>query len=348
MTREQLRGSLAGLGAAALFGASAPLSKLLLPSMSPLMLAALLYLGAGVALTVVLAFRGQSLEAPLRRADRRPLAGILLLGGVVAPVLMLAGLQRTTGVAGSLLLNLEGPFTILLALAVFREHAGPRALAASALIVGAGALLSIQPGAIDGHWTAALLIGGACACWAIDNNLSQRLSLRDPVAVVRVKALGAGALNLGVALVAGERLPGWFGLTCALLLGSASYGLSIVLDMHALRRLGAAREAAYFATAPFVGALLAIPLLGDRPTLLQAIAAGGMVLGVVLLLRDPHDHLHSHDAMEHEHLHSHDEHHRHDHRPDDPKGEPHSHIHRHVPLLHDHPHFPDLHHRHRH
>ena len=350
---ETARGAACGLAAAALFGASAPVSKLLLPSASPLVLSSLLYLGAGIALSIVLALRSRTVEAPLRTADWTLLAIIAVLGGAVAPVLMLSGLRRTTGVAGSLLLNLEAPFTIFLALAFFREHAGAKVLAAAALIVAGGALLGVP--ATDGlaqvDPLGAALIAGACACWAIDNNLSQRLSSRDPLTTVRIKALSAGVLTLVLAIAFGESRPVWPVIAGALLLGSASYGLSIVLDMYALRLLGAAREAAFFATAPFVGALLAIPLLGDRPTMLQAGAAMVMIAGVVLLARERHRHLHTHDPAEHEHVHVHDDHHQHAHDPElgaIAADEPHSHPHRHAALTHDHPHTPDIHHRHRH
>ena len=126
--------------------------------------------------------------------------------------------------------------------------------------------------------------------------------------------------------------------------------MSLLLDMHALRLLGAAREAAYFATAPFIGALLAIPLLAERPGLAEAAAGLVMVAGVVLLARERHSHLHTHEPVEHEHLHVHDEHHQHDHDHDHDHPaqgtSPHSHRHRHEPITHEHPHLPDLHHRH--
>ncbi len=183
----------------------------------------------------------------------------------------------------------------------------------------------------------------------MDNNLTQRLSLKDPVAVVRIKALGAGACMLAIALAAGQqRLPGPGVLAAALALGAASYGLSIVLDMYALRLLGAAREAAYFATAPFLGALAALPLLGERLSPTQLLGGAAMALGVVLLVRERHGHLHTHELLEHEHLHVHDEHHQHEHPGMTDVTGPHSHPHRHAPLTHDHPHVSDLHHRHKH
>ena len=189
-------------------------------------------------------------------------------------------------------------------------------------------------------------LAGACLSWALDNNLTQRLSLKDPVAVVRLKALGAGGCMLVLALLRNPQLPAAAVLAGALALGAASYGLSILLDMYALRLLGAAREAALFATAPFVGALAALPLLGERLRAVDVAAGALMAVGVVLLLRERHGHLHTHAPLEHEHLHVHDAHHAHAH--EGPVTEPHSHPHRHVALTHDHPHVSDLHHRHRH
>ncbi len=194
-----------------------------------------------------------------------------------------------------------------------------------------------------------LLLAAACLCWALDNNLTQRLTLRDPFAIVRVKTLMAGGTNVTLGLlIAGGAWPDVRYVGGAMLLGSVSYGLSIVLDAYALRFIGAAREAAYFATAPFVGALLSVVILGDHLRWDTLLAMLSMVLGVVLLLRERHAHLHTHEVLEHEHLHEHDVHHQHEHAPDDPVGSPHSHWHRHDALVHDHPHVPDVHHRHPH
>lgn len=343
------RGAFAGLIAALLFGASAPIAKLLLPAMRPLLLAGLLYLGAGLALLFVGLVRPRARamrEAPLGRKDRWLLLGITALGGIVAPVLMLAGLARVSGVAGALLLNLEGPSTILLAVLVFREHLGARGLASVACIVAGGAVLAWSPGELRADAWGVLAIAGACLAWGMDNNLTQRLSLRDPVAIVRWKALGAAACTLGAAFVLGTPVPPAAPAIAALALGSVSYGASILFDVYALRTLGAAREAAYFATAPFMGALLAVPLLGERLEAAELGAAGLMAAGVVLLVRERHAHGHTHQALAHEHMHVHDVHHAHAH--EGPVTEPHSHPHAHEPLTHEHPHLPDVHHRHRH
>ena len=348
--RLHRHGAAYGLAAAALFGASAPISKILLPRAGPLMLSALLYLGAGLGLSAFKLLFGrrpqERREAAIRRGDIPLLAGVILFGGLLGPVLMLYGLARVSGLTGSLLLNLEAPCTMLLAVVLFREHLGRRAGFAALLIVLGAAALGFRPGELRASAAGAAAIAGACLCWGIDNNLSQRLSLRDPIALVQIKTLGAGVCAAALALSTGHPLPELSLAVPALALGSLSYGVSLVLDMHALRLLGAAREAAYFATAPFIGAMLSIPLLGDRPGVSDLAGAALMVAGVVLLRRERHDHRHTHDAMEHDHAHVHDEHHRHAH--DDLADEPHAHPHRHEPLAHDHPHVPDLHHRHGH
>jgi drug/metabolite transporter (DMT)-like permease len=347
--RPGLAGGALGLTAAALFGASAPLAKLLLPVVHPLLLSALLYLGSGLALSLYegLGGRRRSREARLRRADLPLVAGIVGLGGIAGPILMLNGLARMPGLTASLLLNLEAPLTILLAVLLFGEHLGRRPAAGAALILTGAALLALRSGELRADWLGALAIGAACACWAVDNNLSQRLSLRDPIELVRIKSLAAGACTLALALGAGTPLPARSPIAFGLALGSLSYGLSLVLNMQALRILGAARQAAYFATAPFVGGILAMPLLGERPGRQELIAAGLMIAGATLLLREQHGHRHVHDELEHDHLHGHDEHHRHEHE-HGPVDGAHSHPHRHEALVHDHVHVSDAHHRHSH
>lgn len=345
-----VRGAIFGLAAAALFGVSAPLSKLLLEDVAPLTLAGLLYVGAGLGLTLYRLVRRAPAhpEAPLRRADGLLLAGIVVTGGIVGPVAMLSGLQRVHGVAGALMLNLEAPLTILVALLAFREHLTLRAALAAGLIVVGAMVLALEPERLEVDLVGLLLLAGACLAWAVDNNLTQRVSLRDPLAVTQVKTFGAGLCTSAVAHLAGLPLPRAGDVVRALVLGAVGYGLSIVLDTYALRWLGAAREAAVFATAPFLGALAAIPILGEKLGPAEAGAGVLMLVGVALLVRERHRHLHRHDALAHDHLHVHDEHHQHPHEADAPPDEPHAHPHRHVTLVHDHPHLPDAHHRHRH
>lgn len=335
------------LGAAALFGASTPAAKLLLRDLSPLMLSALLYLGAATALSAYRFLAFESREAQITRRDLPSMCGIIFFGGMLGPILMFLGLQRSSALTGSLLLNLEGPFTALIAVGLMREHLARREMSAAATIMLGGALVSFQPGHIGGNWIGALEIAGACLSWGVDNNLTQRVSLRDPVAVARIKTLAAGSSVLAIALWRGNgEFPGVMTLVCAGAVGALCYGVSIVLAVKALRVLGAARESAYFATAPFVGALLSIVVFRDLPNLSELAGATLMIIGVVILLREKHGHLHTHESISHDHLHVHDEHHQHPH--DRIVAEPHSHAHNHLPLAHEHVHVSDSHHRHEH
>lgn len=350
MAPAQARGVAYGLAAAALFGVSAPLAKRLLPEIDPLLFAALLYLGGGIGVLLggaaLRGVRPGAIEAPLRRSDAPGLVAIIALGGIAGPLLMLAGLARLTGLSASLLLNLEGPFTVLVALILFREHLGRRGLVASGLVFAGSAVVGLSAGPLRGNVTGALFIAAACLAWAVDNNLTQRLSIRDPVRLVVWKGLGAGGAMLAAAVALGRALPEPSVAAKTLLLGAASYGVSILLDTYALRLLGAAREAALFATAPFLGAIAAIPILGEWPRSMDLLGGGAIALGVVLLVRERHSHLHTHAPLHHDHLHTHDEHHQHAHP--GPVSEPHSHPHDHEPLTHEHPHASDAHHRHRH
>lgn len=346
--QTQLRGVALGLLAAALFGVSAPIAKLLLRDLSPVLLAGLFYAGSGAALTVVRWLRPAAREARLQRSDLPALALLATLGGVLGPVLMLWGLDRVSALAGSLLLNLEAPFTMLVAVLLFGEHMGKQASVAALCIVLGAVGLRVEGNQLSADLMGVLAIAGACLCWAFDNNLTQRLMVRDPFSVVRVKALTAAACNLSIGLMLSKTLPETNTIVYALIVGALSYGVSVVLDAYALRALGAAREAACFATAPFLGAALALLLFPETMALPTLLAMLVMVLGVVLLLRERHSHLHRHEPLMHEHAHTHDEHHHHEHAPGDPQGEPHSHLHQHAALTHDHPHVPDLHHRHSH
>jgi drug/metabolite transporter (DMT)-like permease len=336
------------LVAAALFGASAPAAKLLLAATSPLLLAGLLYLGAGLAALLIGGLAPRTGEARLTRADAPWLAGAIVIGGVVGPLLLMVGLERTSATAASLLLNLEVVFTTLLAALLFHEAIGRRGVVALVLIVTGAAILTFDRSA--GHATTVwgpLAVAGACAAWGLDNNLTQKLSARDPLAVVRWKGLCAGAFSLAVGLLAHGRLPPARAILGGLAVGALGYGLSLALVVRAMRELGAARTGMVFATAPFAGAVLSIPLLHERPTAALAAAAGVLALGVLFIARERHEHPHTHDAIAHEHRHVHDAHHQHAHD-HDYGPEPHVHPHTHEPVTHRHPHAPDLHHRHRH
>jgi drug/metabolite transporter (DMT)-like permease len=308
----------------------------------------LLYLGAATTLTIYrFVGRSKSREAQITSHDIAPIIGIIFFGGVLGPVLMLLGLRSLSALTGSLLLNLEGPFTALIAVGLMREYLGPHEVFSAATIMLGGVLVSLQPGYFGGSWIGAVEITAACLSWAIDNNLTQRVSLRDPVAVARIKTLAAGSCVLLIALAQSDaRIPRPTSLMWAAIVGAFCYGTSIVLDVKALRALGAARESAFFATAPFVGALLSISVFWEIPSIWEIAGASLMIIGVVTFVRQKHSHLHAHETIFHEHLHVHDEHHQHGH--DGSIVEPHSHAHPHGVMAHAHPHVSDLHHRHLH
>jgi drug/metabolite transporter (DMT)-like permease len=335
-----------GLSAALLFGLSTPIAKLLLPGTGPFTVAALLYLGSGAGFLLLGRFLPRGDEAPLRRSDLPLLAGVTLSGGVVAPVLLMVGLTRLDGTTASLLLNLELPLTVALAVGLFGEALSRREVAGAAAVLAGGLLLGTGSGGAPVDSLGALAVAGATLGWAVDNNLSQRLSLRDPIAVVRVKSLVAAGVNLALAWLLGERLPEWGAVAGTLVTGLLGYGLSIVLHMLAMRELGAARQGTLFASAPFAGALAAVPVLGERLSSRELAAGAIMAVGVLVMLRARHGHRHAHEPLSHEHRHVHDAHHAHSH--DGPAAEPHSHPHAHEPLVHDHEHTPDAHHRHGH
>ena len=343
------RGVWLALLAAALFGASTPLAKALLTENSPQLLAGLLYLGSGTGLLVVwLIRRGGRQEASLSRNDLPWLAGAVTFGGVIGPLLLMCGLLRTPASSASLLLNLEAVFTSVLAWLLFREHVSVRIALGMLAIVAGGALLSWED---QISWRTAwgpLAIATACFCWAIDNNLTQKVSAADPMQIAQLKGLVAGIVNISLAFSLGAQLPAPLPATGALLVGFLGYGLSLVCFVLALRQLGTARTGAYFSLAPFIGATLSLILYREQLTWPFLSAAALMALGLWLHLTERHEHWHEHELLEHSHAHVHDEHHRHEHSPENPPEEPHIHVHRHERLRHVHPHYPDIHHRHPH
>ncbi len=376
-------GAAFAVAAAILFGASTPLAKLLLhDGLDPELLAGLFYLGSGVGLGLTFLGRRalglEAGEARLRRQDLPQFSLAVLLGGAVAPVLMMAGLARTSAASAALLQNLEGLATMAIAWVVFRENVDRRLLTGALAILAGAVLLSSTGGSLrSGSASGALLIAAACIAWGADNNLTRPLAKADPVQIAAIKGLAAGSVNVALALavrahsaaavlahahlahaslshapfaavLGAAGLPSIGTTLTAAAVGFLAYGVSLVLYVLGLRHLGAARTAAYFSTAPFVGSALAVAWLAE-PLTGRLLAAGALMgVGLYLHLSERHAHLHHHEALEHAHRHVHDEHHQHAHSPSDPPGEPHSHWHRHEPLTHSHPHYPDLHHRHDH
>ena len=350
-----IRSAAPALAAALLFGASTPLAKLLLGNMPPLLLAGLLYLGSGLGLSVVLAVRrlrsapGQTHDGAMRipRRELPWLLGAIVFGGVLAPALLMLGLTQTSGGSASLLLNVEGVLTALLAWLVFKENADRHIVLGMAAIVAGGALLSWEPGAAT-FSTGAMFIVGACLCWAIDNNLTRKVSTNDAMLVACLKGLLAGACNTALALASGASLPALASVGASVVVGFFGYGLSLTLFVVGLRTLGTARTGAYCSVAPLFGVIISLAIWPDVPGEMFWLAAALMALGVWLHVRERHEHEHTHAPLQHAHRHRHDEHHRHPHDFDWDGDEPHAHPHRHHPLTHRHAHYPDVHHRHGH
>ena len=341
----------AAMAAAVLFGLSTPLAKLLLGSMSPLLLAGLMYLGSGLGLAALLAIRAAAGRRAVftwpRGAAVAWLLAAIVTGGMLAPYLLMFGLRATDSASASLILNLEGVFTALLAWFVFRENFDRRIAIGMSLIVLGGVALAIGPALRTQGLVGPLAISGACLAWAIDNNLTRKVSVHDAMFIACAKGLVAGATSTALALAGGAQLPAVLGLLQAGLLGFVTYGLSLTLFVIALRSLGTARTAAYFSLAPFIGAALAVAL-GAPVTLALLLAGLLMAAGVWLHLSEHHAHWHRHEALTHDHMHTHDAHHRHQHGPGWDGTQPHAHLHVHEPLEHAHAHYPDIHHRHAH
>ena len=347
------QGVIYALLAAALFGASTPFAKALLGDIHPIVLAGLLYAGSGAGLAIVqvlrISFRAKSESiAWPSRGDWGWLAAAIVCGGIVGPVLLMLGLATTAASTTSLLLNLETAFTALVAWFLFQENFDRRIAAGMAAILAGGVVLSVGPGHVGGLSRGALFVAAACLCWAIDNNLTRKVSASDAILIAGLKGLVAGVVNLSVALSLGYAMPSLASIAQAASVGFFGYGLSLVLFVLALRYLGAARTGAYFAIAPFFGALLAVLLFGDAVTLQLCIAGALMAAGLWLHVSERHEHEHAHSAVNHTHAHRHDVHHQHAHDFVWDGSEPHTHPHRHEMMVHKHVHFPDVHHRHRH
>ena len=333
----------AALGAALLFGAGTPLAKLILSDVSPWLLAGLFYLGSGIGLTAVRLVR-RAAPVRLARNEARWLAGAILSGGIVGPVLLMYGLAGMPASGASLLLNAEAVFTVLLAWIVFREHIGRRIAFGMIAIIG-GVLVLSWPEEVRfaGVWPV-LSVLGACLAWGLDNNLTRKVSLSDATWIASVKGMVAGAINLALALFLGDRLPDLLILVASMSVGFLAYGVSLTLFVIGLRQLGTARTGAYFSVAPFFGALIAVAT-GEPVTVRLAAAGMLMAVGVWLHLSERHDHEHQHAAIEHSHEHSHEEHHQHPHESFCAPGVRHAHRHRHESMVHTHAHYPDAHHR---
>lgn len=354
MDRITKTGIVSALAAAFLFGVTTPVAKVLLTDTGPVILAGLLYLGAGV---VLLIYRKTVLylssdirrsESKVSRSEIPCLAGAVVAGGILGPVLLMTGLTSLPAGTASLMLNGELVITLLLAVLLFHEPVDRRTISAILLVLVGGVLISWDPDAASGFSYGAVLILLACFAWAIDNNLTRRIADKDPTAIVMVKGLSAGTVTVLIGLLIGESLPVSSIIPAILIVGAAGFGLSLLLFIYGLRSLGTTRTVSLFATAPFIGLITAPGITGEMPGLLIIAAGILMAGGVLMILTESHNHLHLHRMVTHDHRHSHEDGH-HDHLHDGEHANwAHAHTHIHDVVEHVHPHTPDTHHFHEH
>ncbi|MHB8868413.1 MAG: DMT family transporter [Thermoleophilia bacterium] len=323
------KGPLLAFLAALTFSLSVPVSKALLNQVSPLLLAGLLYLGAGVGLSVYrLSLRllsagarddtGSSSEADPSTAasagtDWWWLGAATASGAVAAPLLLLWGLKETPGATASLLLSFEAVFTALWAARFFGEHVAPQVWGAAAAVTLGGIVLGLNSGGSWGLSAGALAVIVGCALWGLDNNLTRNIKRLDPSSVAQFKGLAAGLINLAAAWALAADFPPLRAVAAAMFVGALSYGGSLVLFIHALRHLGSSRTSAYFGSAPFMAAAISLVAAGQRPTLTLLLGGAFMVVGAVFMLMEQHVHEHEHDGVTHVHWHAPDAEHRHSH-----------------------------------
>ena len=268
MTVRQGRGVLCAVLAAAFYALNAPLSKLLLGRVAPAMMAAFLYLGAGLGMCLWLFVTRKSrarTEQPLTRRDLPYTVGMIVLD-VAAPIALMTGVARTSAASASLLNNLEIVATSLFALVLFKEAISKRLWLGIFLVTLSSVLLSAQDIRAVSLSAGSLYVLLACVCWGFENNCTRRLSEKDPMEIVAVKGIFSGLGALIVAFVCGAALPDALSIVLVLLLGFVAYGLSILFYIYAQRSLGAAKTSAYYAVAPFIGVALSLALFREIPS----------------------------------------------------------------------------------
>lgn len=340
------------IAAAVLFGTSTPLAKIFIGEVNPWVQAGLLYFGSGIGILILLfgkkfILRSEKTESIFNK-DLKWLLGATFFGGILGPVSLMYGLSMVSASVSSLMLNLEAVMTSVIAWTVFKEHFDKRIVLGMIVIVLGNAILYWPTDDVSFSLLGLVLVSAACVCWAIDNNFTRLVSAQDPLKITAFKSLVAGSINLGLAAYTQTEFPGIQTGLLVGLIGFFGYGVSIMCFVLSLRHIGTSRTGAFFSTAPFVGALMAIAIFREPITWNFAIAFILMGYGVWIHITEDHVHEHEHEELEHEHMHYHDEHHQHDHPEGIVVSEPHSHFHRHKKLRHSHKHFPDIHHRHSH
>ena len=324
--------------AAILFGAATPATKLIVDDVGAVALAGLLYLGAAAAVAPF-AIREARPTATMRQRSRLFVA--VAFGGGLAPVLLVLALDRTPAGTVSLFLNLELVATAVIARVFLKEHIGRRSGLGIVIVVLGGVVLAGVSEA--GVATGALLVAATCLCWGIDNAITASLDSYSPSQITLAKGVVAGSVNLSLGLVL-HGAPAARFVLAALAIGALGYGLSITMWITGARLVGAARGQAIFALAPFIGALLAWPINGDRLNTTIMVAFAVSLVGVIVVATSHHSHVHTHEPREHTHPIDGDDPH---HSPNVIEVLEGSH-HRHLVFSHRHEHLPDIHHRHTH
>lgn len=287
--KEKTRAAVFALLAAALYALNTPLSKLLLERVGPTMMAAFLYLGAGLGLGLCSlgsrAMGRRLIREPLTRRELPWTAAMVLLD-IAAPILLMLGIRSSSPASVSLLNNFEIVATSLIALFLFREHISGRLWTAIALVTAASILLGFQSEGGLRFSTGSLLVLGACVCWGFENNCTRRISSKSSVEIVIIKGCFSGLGSLAVALLLGESFPALPVIPAVLALGFVAYGLSINFYILAQKDLGAAKTSAFYSVAPFLGVAFSMLLLGERPGARFYVALAVMLAATVLMVRD--------------------------------------------------------------
>jgi len=344
------KGQHAAILSAILFGISPVACKALVGQMPASLLAGLLYLGSGLGLAGVVLHQRFPIFDLLGSLTRRQwvyLAGAIAAGGVAAPLFLAFGIRYGTATEVSLLLNFETVVTTLIAWMIFHEQIGYRVWIGKILIIGASLVIILSTSGGADLSIPGLSVLAACVLWGIDNNLTRELESLPASLLACLKGLSAGIFNVLLSLILFKSQVTALQVSGSLAIGALSYGASLVLFIHALREIGSARTSTWFASGPFIGTLLSIIILGERPPGEYWVAALVMLSGMFFLYGEMHRHRHRHEPLTHSHPHIHDEHHRHRHEDGQPE-EKHEHLHIHEAMIHSHVHWPDIHHRHYH
>lgn len=335
---------------AILFGMSPVACKAIVGQMPSSLLAGLLYMGSALGLSGIVlrqATKNFEILGSLSTRQWANLAGAILSGGVLAPLFLAYSIRTGTASEVSLLLNFESVATTLIAWMIFHEYIGNRVWIGKILIIGASIIVVLTDNNGVHLSISGLSVLAACILWGIDNNLTRELEMLPASLLAIMKGWIAGTFNVLLFFFLFRSPVTAFQVSGTLIIGALSYGASLVLFIHALRQIGSARTSTWFASGPFIGTILSVIVLGERPPSYYWLAALVMLSGMFLLYWEVHKHPHQHERLAHAHAHEHDEHHRHEHKNEE-CDEMHNHLHEHEPITHAHSHWPDIHHRHVH